>query len=38
MKTALLLIDIQESFRHRPYWSGADLPDFLAANARLIEG
>ncbi len=38
MKTALLLIDIQESFRHRPYWSGVDLPDFLAANARLIEG
>ena len=38
MKTALLLIDIQESFRHRPYWSDADLPDFLAANRRLIEG
>jgi len=38
MKTALLLIDIQESFRHRPYWSTAELPEFLAANRRLIEG
>ena len=38
MKTALLLIDIQESFRQRPYWSTDELPAFLAANARLIEG
>ena len=38
MKTALLLIDIQESFRHRPYWSADELPEFLAANRRLIEG
>lgn len=37
-KTALLLIDIQESFRHRPYWSEAELPEFLATNRRLIEG
>lgn len=38
MKTALLLIDIQESFRHRPYWRTDDLPDFLTANQSLIEG
>jgi nicotinamidase-related amidase len=38
MSTALLLIDVQESFRHRPYWSESDLPGFLAATATLIEG
>jgi nicotinamidase-related amidase len=38
MKTALLLIDIQESFRQRPYWSTQDLPDFLNATHALIEG
>ncbi|HEY4069389.1 MAG TPA: isochorismatase family protein [Burkholderiaceae bacterium] len=38
MSTALLLIDVQESFRHRPYWSESELPGFLAANAALIEG
>ena len=33
--TALLLIDVQESFRHRPYWSERELPAFLArTNAR----
>lgn len=38
MSTALLLIDVQESFRHRPYWSESELPAFLAATASLIEG
>lgn len=38
MKTALLLIDVQESFRHRPYWDDADLPAFLAATNKLIAG
>mgnify|MGYP000526477783 CR=1 FL=1 len=38
MKTALLLIDVQESFRRRPYWSTAELPAFLDATRRLIEG
>jgi nicotinamidase-related amidase len=33
MKTALLLVDVQESFRHRPYWSDRD----YAAFARSIE-
>jgi len=36
--TALLVIDVQESFRHRPYWSEADLPGFLASQQALIDG
>ena len=36
--TALILIDAQESFRHRPYWSEADLPGFLAATQSLLDG
>lgn len=36
--TALLLIDVQESFRHRPYWSERELPAFLARTNALIEG
>ena len=35
--TALLVIDAQESFRHRPSWSGADVPAFLGAVQRLID-
>ena len=38
MATALLVIDAQESFRHRPFWSQADLPAYLAAQNALIEG
>ncbi|QPF75475.1 isochorismatase family protein [Roseateles sp. DAIF2] len=38
MKTALLLIDIQESFRHRPYWDETELPAFLARTNALIDG
>src|SRR5204862_4130658 len=26
--TALLVIDVQQSFEHRPYWSDRDLPAF----------
>lgn len=37
-KTALLVIDAQESFRHRPYWSGADAPDFSRNLQTLIDG
>lgn len=33
----LLLIDAQESFRHRPYWSDADLPGFVAAAQALLD-
>ena len=28
-QTALLVIDVQESFRHRPYWSDRDVPLFF---------
>lgn len=38
MTTALLVIDAQQSFRHRPFWSEADLPAYLAAQNALIEG
>ena len=38
MRTALLVIDVQESFTRRPYFSDADVPAFLAAQNRLIEG
>jgi nicotinamidase-related amidase len=38
MSTALLLIDVQQSFRHRPYWSESDLAPFLAATNRLVAG
>ncbi len=37
-RAALLLIDVQESFRHMPYWSVADLPAFQAAVSRLEAG
>lgn len=30
MNSALLVIDVQESFRHRPYWQDAELPAFIA--------
>ena len=37
MKQALLVIDVQESFRHRPYFSAQGLPDFLANVQALID-
>lgn len=37
MKSCLLLIDIQESFRHRPYFTERDLPAYLQAQNALIE-
>jgi nicotinamidase-related amidase len=36
--TALLVIDAQESFRHRPYWSDADVPEFVRQLQSLIDG
>src|SRR5438128_2294939 len=36
--TALLVIDVQESFRHRPYWSDKDLPAYLERQNALIAG
>lgn len=38
MNTALLVIDVQESFRHRPYFDATLLPAYLAAQNALIEG
>ena len=38
MNTALLVIDAQESFRHRPYFDAAALPAYLAAQNALIDG
>lgn len=38
MKTCLIVIDAQESFRQRPYFSAQDLPAYLGAQNALIEG
>lgn len=36
--TALLVVDVQESFRHRPYWRDADVPFFVERLQSLIAG
>ena len=36
--TALLVIDVQESFRHAPYWSDAELPAFIGDLQALVGG
>ena len=38
MKSCLIVIDAQESFRHRPYFTDSDLPDYLRAQNELIQG
>ncbi len=38
MKTCLLVIDVQESFRHRDYFSEADVGPYLIEQNRLIAG
>jgi len=38
MKICLILIDAQESFRQRPYFTATDLPAYLAAQNALIDG
>ncbi|MFN9471819.1 isochorismatase family protein [Acidovorax sp.] len=38
MNTCLIVIDVQESFRQRPYFTERDLPAYLAAQNALIEG
>ena len=38
MNTALILIDVQESFRRRPYWRETDAQPFLARTNALIDG
>jgi len=37
MKSCLVVIDAQESFRHRPYFTERDLPAYLAAQNALIQ-
>jgi nicotinamidase-related amidase len=36
--TALIVVDAQESFRHRPYWSAADAGAYLTKQQALIDG
>ncbi len=36
--TALLVIDVQESFRYAPYWSDEDVAPFALSLQRLIDG
>ena len=38
MKTCLIVIDVQESFRQRPYFHTGTLPAYLAAQNALISG
>jgi nicotinamidase-related amidase len=38
MKNCLIVIDAQESFRHRPYYTAQDMPAYLAAQNALIAG
>jgi nicotinamidase-related amidase len=38
MKNCLIVIDAQESFRHRPYYTAQDMPAYLAAQNALITG
>ncbi|MCX8999386.1 cysteine hydrolase [Rhizobiaceae bacterium BDR2-2] len=37
-KTALIVIDVQESFRHRDYWNEAALPAFVERQQALVDG
>lgn len=37
-KTALLVIDVQESFRHAPYFEESGLNIYLSAQQKLIDG
>ena len=36
-KQALIVIDVQESFRQRPYWQGDELPAFLKNVQALVD-
>jgi nicotinamidase-related amidase len=36
--TALVVIDAQESFRHRPYWNGNEATGFIKRQQQLIDG
>ena len=38
MQTALLLIDVQQSFAHRPYWQAEHIAPFLQHTHQLLQG
>jgi nicotinamidase-related amidase len=38
LSTALLVVDAQESFRHRPYWTDQDAPAFVERVQALVDG
>jgi len=38
LPTALLVVDAQESFRHRPYWNGREAERFIERQQALIDG
>lgn len=38
MQTALLLIDVQQSFVHRPYWDPTEVPTFVERCNALLAG
>ena len=38
MKQALIVIDVQESFRHRPFWDASEYPAFVSQIQSLIDG
>lgn len=38
INSALIVIDVQESFRHMPYWSDEGLQAYLAKQQALIDG
>ena len=38
MKSCLIVIDVQESFRHRPYFNARHMPDYLDAQNALVNG
>lgn len=37
MKSALIVIDVQQSFTRRPYWDDAELPAFLDSLQNLVD-
>ena len=37
-QTALVVVDVQESFRHRTYWNDRDVPAFVERVQALIDG
>lgn len=37
MKTALIVVDVQQSFEHRPYWQATNAPAFISSLQQLID-